>query len=174
MPLAYDGGAAEGRRSDVCVWSAYSVSRLGYIFVYHGRVSLYHCRVPGRPSCISRICLLVTASMTSSSDPSAASSTSKRTSALGRSAGSVAVRGLFRATPNDATRGSPRPPRTEATMSGAPLTRHEVPTRTASTASGGTTTEMREKSSSFTRSTIFVTHDIGGRPEANRFDWDVE
>ena len=141
-----------------------SNSDAGYILVYHGSVLLYHSRVPGSPPWVSRALLIAAASEMSSFTLSV--STSNRTSSSGLSEERLDVSGLFIATPNVATTSRPSRPagRTDATRSGAPFTRHWVPTRTAAAAEGGTASAMRVKSSSFTDSTILVTHEMGGTP----------
>ena len=151
------------RRRRAAVAAESSNSDAGYIFVYHGSVLLYHCRVPGSPSWVSRARLMAAASAT-------------RRTRLGVHLEShllvrsererLDVSGLFIATPNVATTSRPSRPagRTDATRSGAPFTRHWVPTRTAAAAEGGTASAMRVKSSSFTDSTISPRTQMGGTP----------
>ena len=139
----------------------------GYILLYHGSAWLYHSRVPGRPSCISRIRFDVATSTTSRSFASstASVSTSSRTDAPAVIVLSVEVNGELSATPNAAITPSPSwRSFTDATDSGAPFTRQLAPTRTAAAAVSGMASESRVKSSSFTTSTMRVGHEMGGRP----------
>ena len=139
----------------------------GYILLYHGSAWLYHSRVPGRPSCISRMRFDIATSTTSSSlaSSTASVSTSRRTDAPAVIVLSVFVKGELSATPNEAITPSPSCRSfTEATESGAPFTRQLAPTRTAAAAESGMASESRVKSSSFTTPTMRVGHEMGGRP----------
>ena len=141
----------------------------GYILLYHGSAWLYHSRVPGRPSCISRMRFDIATSTTSSSlaSSTASVSTSRRTDAPAVIVLSVFVKGELSATPNEAITPSPSCRSfTEATESGAPFTRQLAPTRTAAAAASGMASDSRVKSSSLTTSTMRVGHEMGGRPDA--------